>query len=94
MNQAIHKSVSPRTFEIAATKSFQVINKGQEYLGMLMPGRDLIEYEDADDLIDIIRGYLGNDKLRTDIAESGYKQVETRWSNKEIMKKMLQSLNK
>lgn len=90
INQAMHKSVSPRTFEIAATKSFQVINRGQEYLGMLAPGCDFIEYEDVDDLLDIMQYYLNNDQRREAIAESGYKQVEKQWSITAITKKMLQ----
>lgn len=72
INLSKHRSLSPRTFEICATKSFQIMNAGQEGHGYLDLQRDLVTYEDIPDLLKKIDYYLKHDEERLKIANAGY----------------------
>ncbi|MFC2315263.1 MAG: glycosyltransferase [Selenomonas massiliensis] len=91
INNDVHQSVSPRTFEILATRTFQLMNGGQQSNGTLDFDRDLVQYEDVDDLIRKIDYYLQHDDAREQIAERGMKSVKY-FSLNELMKNMLQYL--
>jgi len=90
INNAVHKSISPRTFEILATKTFQLMNEGQKACETIDLERDLILYKDTDDLIKKITFYLQDIKKRNSIAEQGYISNK-RFSLKELIKNMLQN---
>ena len=69
-----HKSPNPRTFEILAAGSFALIDR-RDYWGKIIPDKDIIEYNDVEDLIEKISTYLGNVELREKIALRGRKRV-------------------
>lgn len=75
INTVKHRSLSPRTFEICATKSFQLMNAGQESHGLMNLDTDLVTYNDIDDLLSKIEYYLDNENLREQIAQAGYNSV-------------------
>ncbi len=65
-----HMSPNPRTFEILAAGSFELIDD-REYWGPLTPGKDVVGYDGADDLIEKLKLYLKDDVARETIAASG-----------------------
>lgn len=92
LNTPIHKSISPRTFEILATRSFQIMNSGQQLRGMVAPGEDLVEFTDTEDLLHLLQYYLQHPREREQIAASGYDRVSGRYSIKELCKRGLQEM--
>ena len=61
-----------RLFELPANGVMQ-ISDGGEYLDTFFePGREIVGYENADELIDKLRYFLEHDDERTSIARSGY----------------------
>lgn len=98
INTAAHKSLSPRTFEICATKSFQLMNAGQNSCGLVNFGKDIAIFQDTNDLIEKIIFYLSQENLRKEIALNGYnsvmknctlkKSVEKLFSESEVIKNL------
>lgn len=76
INNSVHKSISPRTFEILATRTFQLMNKGQESNGTLNLDSDLVMFENDADLLQKIRYFISNEKERIRIMEKGYMDVQ------------------
>lgn len=75
INTVGHKSISPRTLEILATKSFQLMNAGQLATVNIDFHRDLAVYDGFDDLIKQIKKYLIDPQEREKIAMRGYRAV-------------------
>lgn len=84
-----HESVNPRTFEIMGTKSFQLVDKKPKMNELVRVGKDLVEYNDIDDLINKIDYYLDNEDLRKKIASNGYEYVKEHYMIKEVIVKLL-----
>lgn len=91
INAVGNRSISPRTFEIAATKSFQLMNDGQHSHGYMNFDADLAIYDDAEDLIEKIKFYLASPELREKIAASGYKSVVENCTPKKLVEKFLEA---
>lgn len=70
-----HKSPNPRTFDILATGSFELIDERKSYGGFLEEDRDLVQFKDIDDLLDKIDYYLRYEAEREKIAENGHRAV-------------------
>lgn len=75
INTVEHHSLSPRTFEICATKSFQLMNGGQAAHGLMNLETDLVTFDDVEDLLAKIEFYLAHDELREKIAAAGYEST-------------------
>lgn len=91
INNDVHKSISPRTFEILATKSFQIMNNGQQSNNTLDLDKDLVEFTSNDDLVHKIEYYLSNEKKRRAIAECGYQDVK-KFSLEMLLNKFIDNL--
>ncbi len=65
-----HKSPNPRTFEILASGSFELIDQ-REYWSGLVPGKDIVAYDGVQDLVQKLGGYLKDPAAREQIAASG-----------------------
>lgn len=89
INTAIHKSLSPRTFEICATKSFQLMNSGQISHGLMNLDTDLATFDGAEDLLEKIQLYLENETLRNKIALDGYNSVMKNCTLQKLIEKLL-----
>lgn len=85
------KSPNPRTFEILATESFELIDK-RSYWGGLRPGKDLESYKGIDDLIKKIKLYLGDSARRKKIALTGYQHVHDKMSMKRILQRIIKNI--
>ena len=70
-----HKSPNPRTFEILATGTFELIDERESYGGLLQEGRDLIQFRDVEDLLFKIDYYLLHEDEREAIAASGHRAI-------------------
>lgn len=92
INNNVHHSVSPRTFEILATRTFQLMNSGQQSNGTLDFDRDLVQYENVEDLLRKIDFYLQNDEVREQIARRGENSVR-RFSLGELTRSMVRKLS-
>ena len=88
INTVQHKSLSPRTFEICATKSFQLMNGGQNSNGLMNLETDLATFNGADDLLEKIEFYLAHDELREKIALAGYNSVMKNCTLKKSIEKI------
>ncbi len=75
--QALHgrKSLNLRTFELPATKSFQLVDYKSELPNLFKLDKEIVCYSNLDDLREKIRFYLEQPKMRDRIAEAGYKRV-------------------
>ena len=91
INEVKHKSLSPRTFEICATNSFQIMNSGQAAHGYLDLQKDLVLYTDEDDLLKKIEYYLENENERKVIAKSGYESTIKRCTLQKIVQEVFKS---
>ena len=89
INVSMHKSLNPRTFEICATKSFQLMNSGQNSCGFINLETDLATFDNAEDLLEKIEFYLANDELREKIAENGYNSVMKNCTIKKSVERLL-----
>ena len=69
-----HKSVNPRTFEIMATGSFQLVDERADYAD-LVPGEDMAVFRTIEELIDKITYYLSHEDEREQIAAHGRNSV-------------------
>ena len=75
INTVEHHSLSPRTFEICATRSFQLMNGGQAAHGLMNLETDLVTFDSVEDLLAKIEFYLAHDELREKIARAGYEST-------------------
>ena len=81
------KGMNPRSYEIMATGSFQLMDK-RDYYGDCVPNRDFAIYNDYDDMVRQIEKYLTNEKIREQIANSGKQSIKN-LSMEVCMKKIL-----
>ena len=64
-----------RLFELPANGVMQ-ISDGGEYLSTFFePGKEIVAYDSADDLVEKIRFFLAHDAERVKIARAGYRRV-------------------
>ena len=89
INVSEHHSLNPRTFEICATKSFQLMDKGLDAHHLINLETDLATFDGAEDLLEKIEFYLAHDELREKIALSGYNAVIKNCTLKRSVEKLL-----
>ena len=83
-----HKGVNPRTFEIMATGSFQLIDKREDYAG-LVPEQDMAVFRSTEELIEKISYYLAHEDERERIAAHGHAAVLGRYSMEASLNRIL-----
>ncbi len=83
-----HKSPNPRTFEILAAGSF-VLTDEREYWGPLTPGKDVVGYENTEDLIAKLKLYLKDDAAREAIAANGRACVVDCMKTENLLRRIL-----
>jgi spore maturation protein CgeB len=85
-----HEGVNPRTFEIMGTKSFQLVDIKPKMGQLLKLGKEIVEYENIDDLLCKIDYYLENNLLRENIAQHGCDAVNKNYTITHIVSKLIQ----
>ena len=83
-----HKGVNPRTFEIMATGSFQLIDEREDYAG-LVTERDMVIFRSTEELIEKISYYLAHEDERERIAAHGHAAVLGRYSMEASLNRIL-----
>lgn len=63
---------NPRTYDILATGSFQLMDRHSAFQDTLVEGRDYVAYETIDDLLFKCNYYLAHEEERERIAVQGY----------------------
>ena len=86
-----HKSPNPRTFEILAVGSFELIDQ-RDYWGVLTPGKDIIAYSNIENLITNIEFYLDNESERNNIAHRGSECIKDRLKMNTLLTRIISSI--
>lgn len=84
-----HEGINTRTFEIMGTKSFQLVDIKPKMGQFINIGKEIIEYENIEDLMNKIDYYLKNDELRYRIANAGFLNVKENYDISKSVKKIL-----
>ena len=66
---------NPRTFEIPASRSFEMTDAKRDVDKLLMPGKEVVIYKDLAEFKELSQYYLEHDEERNNIAEAGYQRV-------------------
>lgn len=66
---------NPRVFEILGSKTFQIVDKNNFVTDNFEVKKEIITFEDFDDLKCKIKYYISNEKERNEIVKNGYKKV-------------------
>jgi len=66
---------NPRTFEIPATRSFQLTNMSRDVNLFFKKGKEIEVYKDVKEFGELVDHYLEDDEARESIAQAGYDRV-------------------
>ena len=83
-----NKGTNPRTFEIMAAGSFELLDARRDY-DILEPGQDMAVYRDAADAVEKISQYLTDEAEREKIAAAGKATIEGKRSMRNILCQIL-----
>ena len=83
-----NKGTNPRTFEIMATGSFELLDVRQDY-DILEPGREMAVYKDAAEAVEKIAQYLSDEAEREKIAAAGKATIAEKRSMRNILCQIL-----
>lgn len=75
-SKAIRFGIPLRVWDVLGSGGFLISNFQTEIPKFLVPGEDLVTYGSKDELIDLTRYYLENDKERIEIAANAYEKVK------------------
>jgi len=84
---------NPRTFEIPASRSFQLTDMPREVKDYFKPKKEIVVYRDEKELKELIEYYLENNEERNKIAGAGFKKVVKEHTMKHRIKEMLKKLH-
>ena len=80
---------NPRTFEIPATRSFQLTDMPREVNKYFKPKKEIVLYKDKREFKELVDYYLENDDERNKIVQAGYDRVVKEHTMVHRIKKML-----
>ena len=89
MHVSTGHNLNPRTFEILATQSFELLDYHDDYLELLTQGEDIVDFRDIKDLLEKITYYLKHDEKREKIARTGYNRVKGTLSMESSLRRIL-----
>ena len=84
-----HKSLNPRTFEIMAIGSLQLLDQREDY-DLVIPGQDVLVFSDANDLVHQVTDILTHYERYAPIATSGQQKALTHYSLRQSLERILQ----
>lgn len=84
-------SLNPRTFQIMATGSFQLVDEVSHY-GEVLPGNHVVVYKDEEDLLNKIDYYLNNNVERMRISTRGMDFVKHNYSINRCLEEILKTV--
>ncbi len=71
----IRKSMSARMYTAVGCGAFYMCEHVNGIEDVLVPGKEIVTFHSGEEMVDMIRYYLGNDDLRMKIGEAGRKRV-------------------
>ncbi|MEK6924864.1 MAG: glycosyltransferase [Nanoarchaeota archaeon] len=83
-----------RVFEIAACKSFQLVEFYEGYLGMYKNNEEISMFRDEKELVKKVKYYLGNEKEREKMAERAYRKTVKNYDRKKELLKIFKVLSR
>ncbi len=83
---------NPRTFEIPASRSFQLTDMPRDVKTYFKPGKEIVIYKDQKDFKEKADYYIENDEERLKIAQAGYNRVVKEHTMTHRIEKMLSLL--
>lgn len=87
-----HSGLNPRTFEILATKSFQIAEYNLNSEGIFVSGVDFVTYKTTDELLALIGGYIKHEPERDQIAANGYDKICRQYLLRHVVRKIIDDL--
>jgi spore maturation protein CgeB len=84
--------VNPRTFEIASSGGFQLIDPRSHLPALFEPGREIVCFESLEDLREKIHHYLSHPAERADIALCGQKRARRDHTYAGRMQRLLEAV--
>ncbi len=85
--------VNPRTFEIAACRAFQIVDK-RLLLHELFAPDELVTFDSADELVSLIKNFLTNDQARQEYASKAYRRAIKEHTYLHRMKTLLEYIER
>ncbi|MFH2020865.1 MAG: glycosyltransferase [archaeon] len=86
------ESVNLRTFEIPATKSFELCDNFKEMQNLFRIDKEIACYNDINELKEKTEYYLRNEDERNRISEAGYRRVVSEHTFMHRIKKVLETI--
>ncbi|MBR2215262.1 MAG: glycosyltransferase [Selenomonadaceae bacterium] len=83
-----NKGVNPRTFEIMATGSIELLDAREDY-DIIHPGEDVVVFHDDTEAVEKIAYYLAHAEEREKIAQRGKERIWERRSMKACLRQVL-----
>lgn len=84
-----HSGINPRTFEILAARGFQLVDYNEDYETIFKNKQELVWYQSASELLDLIDHYLKNDTERRLIAATGHQLVMNKYLLTHLVKQII-----
>jgi len=84
---------NPRTFEIPASRSFELTDARRDVDKFLAPGKEIVIYKDENEFKELVDYYLENNEERNRIAQAGYDRVVKEHTMKHRVQKILTTMS-
>lgn len=85
---------NPRTFEIPASRSFQLTDARRDIDKFFKIGKEIIVYKNETDFKELIDYYIDNNNERNEISQQSYERVLKEHTMQHRLKEMLKIVNK
>lgn len=83
---------NPRTFEIPASRSFELTDARKDVEAFLTPKKEIVFYHDEKEFRELVDYYLSHDEERNKIAQAGYDRVVKEHTVKHRMQTILKTM--
>lgn len=87
-SKTIQSGLPLRIFDVLANKGFLITNYQMEIAELFAPGKDLVVYEDMNDLLEKVAYYMEHEEERQVIAEQGYETLSKNHTYEHRLQKM------
>lgn len=85
-------SVSSKAFQVACAGGFQIIDYKKDLKELFRIGKEIVVFNDRDELIDKVDKYLSDEKSRKRIAEAGMKRARNEHTFEKRFKEIKKTL--
>lgn len=86
------KHINQRPFEIAASKSFFLMEASPGYSDFFKEGEDVVTFKDKEELLQKVEYYLNNKKEKNKIADKVYKKIRKSFSGYANLSRFFKSI--